>query len=264
MKLAVVIGAQKAGTTSMYLYLRNHPDICVSSQKECNFFSDEANYRKGIQWYEGQFDRPSLVCADVSPDYTKGDSNAVAARLHGYAPEARLIYILRDPVERLVSHYLHKMRKGRVARPLRDLIYEAGIEGTDLFMPGYYYRHLQAYLGRYPREQMLVMLSEDLRGRRVQMMNMVHEHIGVMPQSEPSPYNYEAHVSKDAFSLSTWTRVKHLFMGGAVGGSISDRRAYSLSALDVRDREHVRDIYRTDIDALITSGINCRRWLEQP
>ena len=109
----VVIGALRAGTTTLYSLLSQVPGICLSMIKETDFFIAELNYRHGPDWYAGLFRQPEMVCGDISPNYSTSDRfPGVAARLKKHAPHAKIIYIVRDPVERARSHYQHTWLKG--------------------------------------------------------------------------------------------------------------------------------------------------------
>jgi len=120
-----VIGAQKSGTTSMASLLASQPDICVSSPKEPLFFSKQ--FSRGFNWYEDCFEQPERrILVDASPDYSRGPTDlfpversydgaafqCIPQRIHGYNPEARFIYILRNPVTRTYSSFWHNVRAG--------------------------------------------------------------------------------------------------------------------------------------------------------
>src|SRR5437016_1007207 len=105
----IVIGAQKAGTTSLDSYLRTHPQVAMSSVKETNFFVEERAWGKGRRWYEGLFDAAGTATAvgEASPTYSMFPLFAgVPERMARLLPEARLIYLVRDPIERIRSAYI--------------------------------------------------------------------------------------------------------------------------------------------------------------
>lgn len=98
----VVIGAAKCGTTSLHEYLNAHPQIAMSREKELDFFVAEKNWSRGLDWYEAQFeDAPirgeSSVSYAAFPEY-----QGVPERIVRALPDARVIYLVRDPVERVV------------------------------------------------------------------------------------------------------------------------------------------------------------------
>lgn len=105
---AIVIGAMKAGTTTLYNLLSQHPQISVSNLKETDFFL-KRNFHKGPEWYERRFDHSKDVSIDVSPNYVKYRSfPGVAERVRDLYPDVKLIFIARDPVERAISQYKHQ------------------------------------------------------------------------------------------------------------------------------------------------------------
>jgi len=121
-----IIGAQKSGTSFLAAMLSQHKDVCVSEPKEPHFFSIE--FEKGWDFYNSYFSNPDAkIILDASTTYSflkhrdrRGDIHApglnapVPKRIYDTNPESKFIYILRDPVERLKSAYLHKMRKHRL------------------------------------------------------------------------------------------------------------------------------------------------------
>ena len=98
----IVIGAPKGGTTSLHHYLGAHPDVFMSRRKELGLF-DREDWRDRVEWYERQFpDRPRGYAGESSPAYSMHPTVAgVPERIHELLPDARLIYLVRDPVERL-------------------------------------------------------------------------------------------------------------------------------------------------------------------
>jgi hypothetical protein len=97
----IVIGAMKAGTTSLHAYLSLHPEIFMSANKEPRFFTEEWNWHKGLEWYEAQFPERVTIRGESTPDYTKlPEIRNVPERIHSLIPDVRLIYLVRDPIDR--------------------------------------------------------------------------------------------------------------------------------------------------------------------
>ena len=110
----LVIGAQKSGTTSFFHYIAQHPKIFDHKAKELHFF--DLHYGRGAAWYRSQF--PLL--ASVKKDSLVGEATPyylchphAPKRIHGLVPDVKLIVLLRDPVDRAISHYFHEVKKGR-------------------------------------------------------------------------------------------------------------------------------------------------------
>ena len=107
-----IIGAMKSGTTTLHEYLDSHPQIAMSRIKEPGFFVEELTLRQGEDWYLSLFEQDDRFRyrGESSTHYTKLPVfRGVAERLSRFNPEARLIYIMRNPIERLVSHYWHNI-----------------------------------------------------------------------------------------------------------------------------------------------------------
>src|SRR5919108_5987197 len=105
----IIIGAQKCGTSALHHYLGLHPDIFMSHEKELNFFMQRKNWDKGRAWYESMFPCNATVRGEASPGYTDYPTEPrVAERMHSLIPDAKLIYIVRHPIERMISQYVHQ------------------------------------------------------------------------------------------------------------------------------------------------------------
>jgi hypothetical protein len=176
---AVILGAQKCGTSSLHNYLTQHPGVTAPLRKEVHYF--DVNYARGEAWYRGHFGRqgePGLNL-DSSPYYLFHP--AVPARMHQLLPDARLVVLLRDPARRAYSHYWHERDKGR-----EDLSFEAAIDaepqrlgrsGQQLadgeiersrehqlhsyLARGRYAEQLERWFGFYPRASIHVLRFED-------------------------------------------------------------------------------------------------------
>ena len=126
---ALIIGAQKAGTTALYAWLRQHPTVVGPSWKEVNYF--DRRYAKGERWYRGNFPRArgATVVAEASTGYLFHP--LAPERAKALLPDARLIALVRDPVSRAYSHYQHEVALGR-----EPLSFEDAIDAEDERMQG--------------------------------------------------------------------------------------------------------------------------------
>lgn len=147
----IIIGAAKCGTTSLADMLQLHPDVFVSSPKEPHYFTFGWENRR--REYEALFRgtmRPFK--GEASTTYTQGPYEySVPHRIHQTIPDVRLIYLLRNPVERIRSQYIHRVDRGREDRPIEEAVREdpSYIEHTRY---GY---HLETFLQFFPRSQIL-------------------------------------------------------------------------------------------------------------
>jgi len=111
----VIIGAMKSATSSLYQQLVAQPGIFMCTPKEPNFFSDDPQYAKGLTWYADLFaEAPNgSLLGEASTHYTKLHTHPETVhRLAEYLPNARFVYVMRHPLDRLVSHYIHEWSTG--------------------------------------------------------------------------------------------------------------------------------------------------------
>jgi hypothetical protein len=176
----IVIGTMKGGTRSLYEYLRAHPQVFMSTPKELNFFSYDEHWARGTEWYQRHFAgdeaNSATVVGEASPSYSAaGEYPATVERMASVVPSARLVYIVRQPVDRIQSHYQHRARSGVRMAPIDDEVL------TD---PAYidrssYASQIERYLQRFPADQLLVVPSERLQRDRASTMAEIYQFIGV-------------------------------------------------------------------------------------
>jgi Sulfotransferase domain len=173
----VVIGGLKCGTTSLHHYLNLHPEIGMSRPKELNFFIAELNWELGRDWYAGHFDAGHPVRGESSPHYTNEPRfRGVAERMAGLIPDARVIYVVRDPVDRALSHYLHNVSGGYEDRPMEVAL---GEPESAYVHRGLYAMQLSPYLESFPRERIAIVTREELKRERAATMQRLFAFLGV-------------------------------------------------------------------------------------
>lgn len=173
----IVIGGLKCGTTSLHHYLNLHPEIAMSRPKELNFFVAELNWGLGPDWYASHFDRAAPVRGETSPHYANLPRfSGVAERMAELIGDARLIYMVRDPIERILSHYLHNVSGGYESRGLEQALADPD---SAYIARSRYAMQLQPYLGAFERERLLIVANEDLAGKRDVTVRRVFEFCGV-------------------------------------------------------------------------------------
>jgi len=121
----IIIGAMKSATSSLHVQLGSHPGVFMTEPKEPNFFSDGDQYRRGTTWYEALFEDASEgdLRGESSTHYTKlPDYPETIARMKALVPEVRLIYVMRHPVDRLVSHYIHQWTQNVIRCDVNEAI----------------------------------------------------------------------------------------------------------------------------------------------
>ena len=174
----VVIGGLKCGTTSLHHYLNLHPEIEMSRPKELNFFVEELNLPLGGEWYASHFSAAARVRGETSPHYTNRPRfSGVAERMRATLGErARLIYMVRDPIDRLLSHYLHNHGAGYDPRPLEQALADERSAYVDR---GRYAYQLEPYLEHFGRDRVEIVAREDLKQARAATMRRLFGFLGV-------------------------------------------------------------------------------------
>lgn len=205
----ILIGAPKAGTTSVYHYLKQHPEIYMSPQKEPRHFS----YQAGVTRFDGPGDeavekivikswshylslfsetKDEKGIGEASVDYLS--SPIAPKQLYQKLPHVKLIAILRDPIERAYSNFQHVVRQGR--EPYLDFTEalaqeEARIQAGWIYFwhyldTGRYAKHLSRYFEFFPHEQIKIILFEDLVKNKHDVMKEIFSFIGVDPDFKVS------------------------------------------------------------------------------
>jgi hypothetical protein len=193
----LLIGAMKAGTTSLYHYLNAHPQVVTSRYKAPEFFVEESNWHRGIDWYRRQFPAVGpdiLAIGEASNVYTKYPRyRGVPERIAAHLPDVRLVYAVREPVARIRSHYQTRVAEGSETAPFAEAVF------ADPIYLHYsrYALQMEQYLEHFPREQLLVITSEDLRTSRENTMRKVYEFIRVDPNFTSSELDRDFYRTKD-------------------------------------------------------------------
>lgn len=166
----LIIGAQKAGTTSLHQWLVNQPAVCLPAIKETHFFSADANFSRGVSWYLDQFPGcfPDCLVGEVASDYLF--IGEAATRIRALLPDCRLIAIFREPLARAFSHYLMSVRKGHETLPFQEALLQeekrtGSSDGRRYFSylsRGLYVEQIRHYLELFPRENILFVKFDDL------------------------------------------------------------------------------------------------------
>ena len=175
----LVIGAMKAGTTSLYRYLCQHPQVLMPQTKELDFFVEEEKWKLGRGWYERQFQglrEDVIAVGEASTGYSKYPKySGVPGRIAMLLPDVRLIYLVRHPVERMLSHYLHMALSRREPEPIERAL----LANPEYVNTSRYALQIEQYLKHFPRERLLVIKSEDLRDMRAETMRRIYGFLGV-------------------------------------------------------------------------------------
>ncbi len=175
----IVIGAMKCGTTSLHWYLDLHPQVVMSRPKELDFFLTRPALSSGdIEWYRSCFPADAPVRGESSTSYTKSGSRLqVPERMFWTLPNAKLLYILRDPIERIVSQYIHMCASRAEKRSFENALDD--LEHNHFVELSLYHKQLSAFLEFYPSSQIHVTTLEQLKAHPERMMREVFDFLDV-------------------------------------------------------------------------------------
>jgi hypothetical protein len=193
----IIIGGLKCGTTSLHHYLNLHPEIAMSRPKELNFFVSELNWPLGRDWYAGHFDPSARIRGESSPHYTNRPSfNGVPGRMRELlGSDVRLVYVVRDPIDRMLSHYLHNVGGGYEDRSLADALSDP--ESSYVARSRYFFQ-VDPYLEEFGAERVQIVGREELKADRPGTMRRSFGFLGVDPNftSEQFEREWETGVAK--------------------------------------------------------------------
>ena len=210
----IIIGAQRCGTTSLYDYLSHHPQIIPSPVKELFYFDDY--YTRPIEWYKSFFPTEkereklerdlvaSVITGEASPSYFFHPY--AAKRIKETLPDVKLILVLRDPIERAYSHYNHIKRLNReplsfeealekeleritpdVEKLAKDENYKADLRRDYSYLTrGYYAKQLKEWFKHFPKEQLLIVQSEEFYRETPKVYNEIVEYLGLNSYTLPT------------------------------------------------------------------------------
>lgn len=176
----MVIGAQKCGTTSLAKQLSEHPEICFSDEKEPGFFNSTADWMLRLEEYHSLYSpSPGQLCGEASTMYTfLPEFKETHMRLHEYNPNLKLIYMMRQPVERIISHYAHRVNHGHALA----LPEKAVLDDPSFIQRSRYGFQIQPYIQLFGRNKIHFILFEDYTSDPIEILMNVASFLGVSPE----------------------------------------------------------------------------------
>lgn len=214
-----IVGAMKSGTTSLHNYLNKHRQIFMSDMKEPGYFVEEINWNKGERWYLSLFDNARIqhrYCGESSTDYTKLPIyQGVPERIKAFNPQAKIIFIMRDPFARIVSHYWFAVRHIYTGG-LRQDFYTACTKDPRFISFSNYPMQIRPYLKLFGKMQVKLVLFEDLLREPQALVREILEWLEL-----------ESEVDDDIFGKAWNARPDQIL--GVSGLGILNRIAYSKS-----------------------------------
>ena len=189
----LIIGAMKCGTTSLFNYLSEHPQICACNIKEPNFFANDSNWMKGFDWYQSLWDynpQAHAIALEASTHYTKIPRFPNAAeRIAELKLNFKFIYVIRNPIERIESQYTHGLQAKweSTKKPISEEINPHLIELSSYAM------QIEEYYKRFKSGNILLLDFEDLKIRPLDLVKQVYSFLDIdtshIPRNIDKTYN---------------------------------------------------------------------------
>ena len=191
----LIIGAMKCATSTLHDQLSLQPSIFMTELKEPNFFSNDEQYSKGLDWYLSHFQdaQNSDICGESSTHYTKLPTYPhTVERIYQHFPDVKLIYVMRHPIDRLVSQYIHEWTQKVISEDINQAI----SKHPELIEYSLYSKQLKPYIDTFGKERILLLFFERLIDRKQEEFGKICRFIEY--QQKPI-WNLEA----DAQNVST-------------------------------------------------------------
>jgi Sulfotransferase domain len=209
-----VIGSGKAGTTALNDFLCQHPQIHMNPLKEPHYFSTDLMFERGLDWYKGLYAdaQPNQICGEASTSYTRWPSTPhTPRRIHEVTPRAKLLYLVREPVSRVISECLQFIKYNRYVMndPSLPLSVDAALDyildekntlRIEPIATSEYIVQIEKYLDYFSDDQIVVLLHEDLTRFPQQTLKTICEFLGV-DHAIPIDFNRQLNVTDD-FKMS--------------------------------------------------------------
>jgi len=242
---AFIIGAQKSATTSLAFLLNQPPVVVLAEPKEPDFLT--VNWSKGLDWYRSCFRRGQGILIDASVGYTMAptatgrESEIVApARAREISPDAKFIYMVRDPAERCYSAYWHDVRAGRETRSLRQ-----AVDGGAYYVSASYYcRQLEFFLKCFPLDRFLIIRFSDFTHDPATIGNQCLTFLG----ARPAPFKFITGEPKnESFTYTSFGRRLQSQLGNA---NLKLLSSLSTALVPARMRPYLKRLVSTSVPAL--------------
>lgn len=241
----LICGTQKGGTTALYAYLRDHPQICMAKRKELHFFDNEVHFQSmkpDYSAYHAQFDvkPPHKIIGEASPIYMYWYD--APRRIWQYNPRIKLIVLLRNPVDRAFSHWnmersrnmenlsfwdaiRNEGKRCRAALPLQHRVY-------SYVDRGFYLDQLRRIWTYFPKEQLLIISTDDLQQHAQATLDKVFSFLEVK----------SIHIENKNLHQNMY-----------------------ITTMDARERDFLLNQYEFEIKGLERElGWDCHEWLSEP
>lgn len=200
----IIVGAMKSATTTIYEQLRQLDGVFMPTLKEPNFFSDDSQFDRGLSWYRQQFEGAgsSDIIGEASTHYSKLPTYPrTLARLYELLPNVKIIYIMRDPIDRLVSQYIHEWSCSNIRADINTAI----DTHPELIQYSCYTRQLMPYLKQYGAENVLPVFFERIKTAPAEELERIARFIGYQGEVSWKPNVARTNVSSERIRKNRFT-----------------------------------------------------------
>jgi hypothetical protein len=172
----MIPGAMKCATSTLAAMLTAHPDVAFSTPKEPDFFTRYPSWGKHLETYYGHFKSEGRLYGEGSTSYTKFPATGVPVwqHIHEYNPAMKFVYMVRRPLDRVVSQYVHEFERGYIDDPV-----ETAVLRPRLLNPGRYFTQIMPFIRQFGRERVLIVDFDDFLERKRETLRRVVEFLGL-------------------------------------------------------------------------------------
>ena len=174
----MIIGAMKSGTSTLTKILSMHPEVCFCREREPHFFSKTPDWKANLEDYKNLYNpQEEQICGESSTTYTcyPEFNKNIWDDLYEFNPQLKLIYIMRDPVDRILSHYMHNYLRGYTSEPLEKAI----LSKSTYINRTRYWVQIRPYLDVFGKEQVLLLTFEELIANKKMTLNKIADFLDI-------------------------------------------------------------------------------------
>lgn len=212
----LIVGAAKAGTSSLHAYLDEHPLISMSKRKELELFNRPDDWRERLDEYRTNFLVRAPVRGESSPAYSMNPRfGDVPARIHEVIPHARIIYLVRDPIKRALAHFVEWRFLAVEERDFEEAFADLEQPSNYYVMSSRYRHQLEQYRRFFPDDRILVLDQHELLERRRETLRQVFQFLGVTEDFWSEAFEVEHNVGQQKMLLNSrgwWLADRNLYL----------------------------------------------------
>lgn len=259
----MIIGAMKSGTSTLAEILSMHPEVCFCQEKEPHFFSKTSDWKTNLEDYKSLYHpQEQQICGEASTTYTcyPEFNKNIWDDLYQFNPQLKLIYIMRDPVERIVSHYMHNYLRGYTSETIeKDILTKSTyIDRTRYFV------QIRPYLHLFGHNKLLLLTLEELTNNQTITLNKIAQFLNIDEKEFDSIENI--HANKSVGETKPDVRVDNFRQSKMVNmlrpmipkylRKIASNSLYQITQKEFTDRPIMSDSLKKVICDLLSLDIN--------